>query len=201
MGEGVIDAEGGTGSDDLGFGHVHQWGMDLKGVGFDADFGGEVGGLGEGGNELGAAIGVSGIVDGVDAEEKIGGAECFGIGQCDREEHQVAGGDIGDGDIGHGRFVAVFGDLGVVVGEGRSAEGADVEREGSMRGRAEVVGDLGGGIEFVAMALAIVKGDGVAGVVLVASDGQDGGAVESAGEEDDGGFGVGWRVGSGHGEQ
>ena len=60
-----------------------------------------------------------------------------------------------------------------------------------------MAGDFGGGIEFVAMALAMVEDEGVAGVALVLGDGQDGGAVESAGEEDDGGFGVG----SGHGEQ
>ncbi len=98
--------------------------------------------------------------------------------------------------MGHLGSGAVLGDIDV-GGEGGAADGAEVDGDDAVVGRAEVAGDLFGGDELVAMALAVVEGEGVAGEAGLAGYGENGGAVEAAGEEDDGaGFG-----GGGHGAE
>ncbi len=69
--------------------------MDVEGVfvgGVDAGAGGEVGEFFKGGDELGAAVGVTGVVDGIDAEKNIEGVG--GLGECEgeAEEDGVAAG-------------------------------------------------------------------------------------------------------------
>jgi len=56
-----------------------------------------------------------------------------------------------------------------------------------MAGRPEHLGDGARGRELVAVALAVVEGECVAVEASMARHGEDGGAVEAAGEEDDGG--------------
>ena len=50
------------------------------------------------------------------------------------------------------------------------------------------MGDAGGGFEFDAVALAVVKREGEGGEAIAAGAGEGGGGVEAAGEEADGGF-------------
>ena len=134
VGEGVGDAEAEPFADDLGFGHLDEGSVDVEGVfarAFDAGFGGEVGDLLKGVDEGGAAIGVAGVVDGVDADEEVEGVAGFGEGEGEAEEDGVPGGDIGDRDL---RFVCggdvVFGD-GDVGGEGNGAsESAEIDFQG-----------------------------------------------------------------------
>ncbi len=74
MGDGVVHAERNAATDDVGLGHVRERGVDFEAmivVGLDAGFGAEVGGALEGGDELGAAVGVAGVVDRVHADEDV----------------------------------------------------------------------------------------------------------------------------------
>jgi len=57
----------------------------------------------------------------------------------------------------------------------------------------EVLGDALCGVELGVVALVVVDGEGVAGESAVGGDGECCGAVESAGEEDDGWAGL-WLV-------
>ena len=65
----------------------------------DRGLGGEVGHRLEGGDELGAAVGVAGVVDGVDADEDVGRAAHLGHRQGEAQEDGVAGGHVGDRDL------------------------------------------------------------------------------------------------------
>lgn len=191
MGEGEIDAQIGSKGDDLGFGEVEERRDDLHWFALNADARGEASGMGEATDEFGATVGVATVIDGVDTDVDARGVVDFGHGGGEREEDKVAGGDVGDGDVrGHLGGGAVFGD-GDVVGEGGATEDAEIERERGVLERAEALGDIFGGGEFVAMALAVVDSEGAAGKAIAAGDGEGGGAVEAAGEKNDGGGGGG----------
>lgn len=75
MGQLVRYAEAQAFADDGGFGELDQRGVDVEslGGGLDAGFGAQVGDFLEGLDELGPAIGVAGVIDGVDADEDIEG--------------------------------------------------------------------------------------------------------------------------------
>ena len=100
VGDGIVEAEAYAGFDDVGFGQVDEGCDDFEWSAFDGGFGGEVGGVLETLDEVWSAVGVAGVVDGVDAEPDFGGAADFGQGGGQGEEDEVAGGDIGDGDVG-----------------------------------------------------------------------------------------------------
>ncbi len=92
-GEGVVDAEGEAALDDLVLMEMHEGGVDGEfAEAFDADFGGEVGEAFEGVEEFGPAVGVAGVIDGVDADEDVEGVEGFGPGEGEGEEDGVARG-------------------------------------------------------------------------------------------------------------
>ena len=135
----------------------------------------------EGGDEFRAAIGVAAVIDGVDADEDVARFEDLGPGEGVGEEDRVAGGDVGDRDIGgHLFFVAVFGDVDG-IGEGAAAELAEIDAEYAMLGGAELSGDGDGGLQFAAVTLAVVESEGVeGGEGLGTGDGEAGGAVEAA---------------------
>src|SRR5690606_5183148 len=71
------------------------------------------------------------------------------------------------------------------VGEGASSDGAEVDADDAVRGRAERLRDVGSPFEFVALPLAVVEREAVALVAGVARDGQAGGGVEPTRQEYD----------------
>lgn len=187
VGEGVVDAEGGTAADDFGFGEMEEGSMNEDGVFgvFGGHLGGEVGEGLEGGDELGAAVGVAGVVECVDADEDVAGAGNLGEGEGEAQEDGVAGGNVGDGDaVGHVVGGAVLGDVNVGC-ERAAAEGPQVDVGEAVMCVVEL-GELGGCGEFVAVALAVVEGEGMEGIEAgVVGDGEAGGRVEAAGEENE----------------
>jgi hypothetical protein len=110
----------------------------------------------------------------------------FGHRGGEGKEDEVAGGDVGNGDVGgHLGGGAALGD-GDVIGEGGAAENAEIESESGVMEGTQGARDVFGGGEFVAMALAIVDGEGAACEAIAAGNGKSGGAVKAATEEDDG---------------
>src|SRR5690606_35279072 len=151
-------------------------------------------------DELRPAVGVAGVVHGVNTNIKIAGVAGFGEAGRERQKNEVAGRDIGDGDPGGDCvFVASLGDVDF-GGERRTAKGAQVEGQNEVFACAEGGGDAAGGVEFVAVALAVVDGEAVADQATVAGDGQGHSAVEPAGEQDDGARGGVGRI-RGHGAE
>ena len=85
----------------------------------------------------------------------------LGVGESEGEKDGVAGGHVGDGDLVGGFSVAVFGD-GQVASEGGASELAQIDAHGTVFLRAELLGNFGGGLNFDAVALAVVEGKAVA---------------------------------------
>src|SRR5207237_8022883 len=82
-------------------------------------------------------------------------------------------------------FAAVFGDGGI-GGEGAAAELPQVNGNDAVFFDTGVRGEFAGGGQLKAVALAVVEGQSVKGRKAVdLGDGETGGTVESAGEEDD----------------
>jgi hypothetical protein len=82
--------------------------------------------------------------------------------------------------------VAVFGDFEGVAGESGATDCAQVEGDDFVGDGAELFGDGGGGEEFVAVALAVVDGEGVDSKAVTLGAGEGDGGVEAAGKEEDG---------------
>ncbi len=164
--------------------------MDVEGIfagRIDTGAGAEVGDFFEGGDEFGAAVGVAGVIDGVDAEEDVECIGGFGEGESEGEEDGVACGDVGDGDggvAGIGLIEVVFGD-GDVSGEGGTSEGAEVDFHGDMARELILFGEGVSGFNFLLVALAVVEAEGMADVALGDGDAESGGGIETAGEKDD----------------
>ncbi len=155
MSERKIDAESNRLFDDIRLAHQNERRVNFNfSSAFDACFGSQVCHGFEGGDELGTAIGVAGIIDGVDADENGGRAKGFRIGQGEGKKNGIARRDVSHGDTGgHLRFVAIFGD-GDVAGKRGAAERAKIEMDGAVFLRAKLAGDFGGGCDFDIMAMA-----------------------------------------------
>src|SRR5215213_7592310 len=123
--ERVVDAEGASELDDLALAEMEQRRLDAHGRGtLDAAARGEVGHVLERLDVLGTAIGIARVVERVDADEDVGGAEYLRPGEAEGEEDRVARRDVGDGNaLRDVRFGAILGDVDV-GGERRTAEGA-----------------------------------------------------------------------------
>ena len=112
-------------------------------------------------HELGPAVRVPGVVDGIHPRDEIAGAERLREAERDRQEHRVARGHVGDRDAaGPLGLRPVFGhrDRGR---ERRAADGAQVELDDPVRGRAQRVGDARRGLELDGVALPVAEAQGV----------------------------------------
>jgi hypothetical protein len=94
----MVHTEGGAAADDLCLCQLDEWGMEVKTLTLDARLGSEIGQLLEGLDEGGAAVGVAGVVDSVDANEDVVGADDFGPAKGQGKEDGVPGRNVGDGD-------------------------------------------------------------------------------------------------------
>ena len=121
VGEAVVDAQLQAGCDDLGFAHLDEWRADGEfPMALDTGGRGEVGHRLEGGYKLGSAVGVSAVVDGIDADENIVRADHLGVPERDRQKDRVSRRHIGDRNA---RVVDILRD-GDIVGQGLSSKPA-----------------------------------------------------------------------------
>jgi hypothetical protein len=188
VGDRVIDPERSAETDDLCLAERAERGMNREPAALYSGFGTQIQGGLKGAKELGTAIGIPGVIDGVDSDEEIVSSANFCVCRGEGKKDQVAGGDIGDGNLtgGSGKLAISLGDSDVSC-ECRAADGAKVELEGAVLGRAELGGQPSGGDKLVPVSLAVVKREREAAVSLGACDSEDGGAIKPTGEQDDGG--------------
>ncbi len=150
---------------------------------FDAGPGGQIGQAFEGGDELRAAIGIARVVHGIDANENGTGFEHFGPGQRQRQHDGVARRHIGHRDAGL-QAVGGYGDVG--IGQRRAAKARQVQAEGAVGCRAQVVRHALCGLQFDVVTLTVVQRQAVAAIAFGLGDGQHGGRIQPAVEQDDG---------------
>ena len=182
MGEAVVDAQLDAAADDLGLRQVDQRGVDrVSQAALDAGLRGQVGHRGEGGDVLRPAIGIAAVVDGVDAEEDVGGADRLGVGQRQRQQHRVSRRHVGDRDaVGHlvGRAILGHSDGGR---QGAAAELGQIDREHDVPLDAQGLGHPPGGVQLEAMPLAVIDRQGVEREALLPGDGGGGRGIEPPG--------------------
>jgi hypothetical protein len=145
VGEAEIEVQVASEFYDFGLGEMDEGRVDADGrAAFDAGLGSERGHVFKGGDVFGAAIGVAGVIESIDADEDVGRCEDFGPGERERQEDGVAGGDVGDGDaVGDVREGTRLGD-GEVGGEGGVADLAEIDAGDDVAGCAEGLRDAGG---------------------------------------------------------
>ena len=84
MGHGKIHSQFQTFLNDLHLAQLDQWGVDFYPVfSFHSGFGGEVGESFKRGDELGSAIGVTAIINGIDPDKNIAGFFHFRVSQAE----------------------------------------------------------------------------------------------------------------------
>ena len=135
----------------------------------------------------GPAVGVAGVVERVDADEDVAGPSTRPRPGRSDEEDGVAGRDVGDGDAVR-PCPSAERSLGTAMSAVR-AEPPNGRRSMSATtcaGGAELARRPGGGLEFDRVPLAVAEGEGVGFVAFVPGDGQGGGGIEAAAEQDDG---------------
>lgn len=167
-----IDLEAFSQGDDACFGEIKQRCVNPEAsLAFHTCRCGEARRFFEGTHEFRAAIRVARIVDGIDAEEDIKGPQDFGPAEGTAKEDGVTRRDVGDRDA-TGNFVdaGMFGDIDF-VGEGGTTEGAQVEPERDVAHRVKGLGNARSCFDFLLMALAVIKGKGVAFKALLACNG------------------------------
>src|SRR3546814_5318455 len=106
-----------------------EWGVDVEIDALVAIARREPGKRLEPGDEVGTAIGIARIVERVDADAYILRAPRLCEAERQRQEDEVAGRHIGDGNL-VAHAILRHGDIG---GQGRAAEAAQVERQDDMR--------------------------------------------------------------------
>src|SRR5664279_3248178 len=76
--------------------HLDQWCVNLEMRAFQAGFGGKVRELFKCGNELGPAIGIAAVIERINANENVEGADDFRPSQCVGKEDGIARRDVSD---------------------------------------------------------------------------------------------------------
>ncbi len=191
-----IDAERGGKFDDARLAEVHERRMDADAfASLDTRAGGQARCVFEGLDELGPAIGIAGIVDGVYPKKDVLCPQDFRPPKRATQKDRVARGHVGYRDSCLNLFHEImFGD-GYIPGERRAAEGAKIQPKGDVPLRFHCGSDTGGGFQFHAMTLAVVEGEGVAGKPFPKCHGQACSGIEPTAQQADGcgaGCSAGW---------
>ena len=168
-------------SHDLCFAPKHQGRPQLGPVALAAAFAGQIGQALEGAEVVGAAVGVTGIVDGIHAEHQFGGAPGFRQAQPEGDEHRVAPGHIGAGDYAALHAARGHGDG--LVGEGRAAPAGQVDGDGVVLGQLQGLGNGLGREQFPPVPLAVIKREANHGITRLHRQGCGRGGVQPAGEQ------------------
>jgi hypothetical protein len=181
MGQGIVDPQRQSPADDFGLGEVKQGGMDAEAaLPFYRRPGGEIGHRFKGGDVLGAAVGITRVVEGVDADEEVEGAEHLGPAKGEGEEDSVARRHIGDRDDPF--FYSAFGHR-LLRGQGAAADPAQIEIDHQVLFDPDLWRILLRLGQFHCMPLAIGEAHGAGGEPFGPGDRQTGGGVESAAVE------------------
>src|SRR5262249_53590438 len=134
--------------------------------------------------ELGPAIRVSRIVEGIGADEDVGRAGGLGPGDGVREKERVAGGDIGDRN--RIRAEAVLRNRNRGIREGRRAALRQIETHDSVSRGPVRPRERSSAFELDSVSLAVVEGKRENVEPFLSSNQQAGCGVEAAREENDG---------------
>ena len=154
--------------------------------GLDAGARGQVGQALERLHEAGAAVGVAGVVDGVDADAQVARAQALGHGQRVRQEDGVARRHVGHGNVVRVLHVAALRHRDVRR-QRAGAEDAQVDGGHAVRRSAERLRHFRRAFELHAVALAVVEAQRVAVEALVPKMRQHHGGIHAAREKDHGG--------------
>ena len=159
--------------------------MNRESLPFDGGAGGKVGHGFIRPNVLRPTIGIAGIINGVRAEKNIVCAGDFGIRQRERQQDGIARGHVGYGNAGRD---TASGHGNVGIRQCRAAETAKIDFHHAVRRRPQHLGHARGRHQLRAMTLAVIHRQAMAGVALLAGQGQHGGGIQSAGKQDHSGF-------------
>ncbi len=139
----------------------------------------------ERGEVLRAAVGVPAVVERVDANEDVVRAEHLGPRECVGEEDRVASGNVRHGDVRpHGVLAPTLRNRDRRIGESGSAEGTEIDVRDAVLVDIRRIGDALGGVELRGVALPVREREGMDDETVALRDGDDGGGVEPAGEQD-----------------
>jgi hypothetical protein len=99
-GQPIVDPERQPGADDFGLAHLDQWGMDtITLTSLDTGGRGQIGQRLEGGDVLGPAVRIAGIVERIDPDEDVARLQHLGPGERERQKNRIARRHIGHRDI------------------------------------------------------------------------------------------------------
>ena len=135
-------------------------------------------------DELGPAVGVTGVVERVHADEDVMSVQCFRPRERERQEHRVAGRHVGGGDVA-GVQRAVLGDVNR-VGQRRPAKGRQVDRQLDVAHGSERPCDGPCRLDLASMPLAVEDRQRIHVEAACLGHGGGSGRVEPAAEQHDG---------------
>ena len=116
--------------------------------------------MGEGGNEFGSAVGVTAVVDRIDAQCQGACATCFRHRQSEAQQHRVACRHIGRGHAVRDFFGrASLGQRHCGIHQSTSPKGSQIDREHDMVGDAEPSGDGPGRLHLAAVPLSVLHSE------------------------------------------
>ena len=184
MREAVVEPELGAAADDVGLAERDERRVNPEARALDAVAGAEVRDTLEGGDELGPAVGIAGVVERVDADHDVVRAEHFGPSHRERQEDRVARRHVGGRDrlrveVASARDVEVR-------GERRSADRPKVEIHLEMPLDAERARDRARRVDLARVPLAVVDRQREQREALALGDRRGGVRIESPAQEDDG---------------
>ncbi len=148
---------------------------------FDAGLGRQVGQALEGLDVFGAAIGISAVIDGIDAHEDVGRPDGLGKGQGQGEQHRVPRRDVGHRDaFRHGVGRPVLGHV-QRVGQGAAAQLRQIDVEDHVPADIDRLGHAPRRLKLEVVPLAVVHRKRVEIVAFLPGDGGGGRRVEPPG--------------------
>ena len=131
------------------------------------------------------AVGVAGVINGVDTEDQPGSAAGFRQAEADGDEHGVTTWHVGGRD--HAVLHTACGDPDRCIGESGAAPGGQVDVDAVVFGQAEVFGDRCGCFQFTPVPLAVVEGEGDHPITGLQGQSRCRGRIQAAGQQRDGG--------------
>ena len=152
--------------------------VDVEARAFDAGARGQGRERFERADELGTAIGISGIVEGVDADENVARVEHLGPAERESEKDRIARGHVGLWNLGR-RQIAIARN-GDIRGQRRAADGSQIDGLLEMPFDAERPGDGPRRLDFADVPLAVLHGQRAQREPLRFRDGRGRVGIEAA---------------------
>ena len=139
-------------------------------------------------DESGPAVWVAAVVQRVHTNKNVIGLQHLGQAQGVTQKNGVASGYIGHRNaLANLLRTAMLGHR-HVAGQRRATNGPHVQAQDAMTGHADGLGNRLGRCQFLTLTLAIVKREGVAVVALRLGQGQTGGRIQPATEQNNSGL-------------